>query len=79
MQYQQDEEESLAGEPCSARVEPAQGMPLQYDPWSALLHSQGIEVVDLGQIRSHMVQEPGDILDVEQALDIMQERPESES
>ncbi|HLH62318.1 MAG TPA: hypothetical protein VKV20_11600 [Ktedonobacteraceae bacterium] len=52
--------------------------PLQYDPWSALLHAQGIEVVDLQQIRSRIAQEPVKNFDVEQALDIMQERPAAE-
>ncbi len=51
------------------------GTPLQYDPWNALVQSQGIEIVDLQQVRSHTVQEPVDNLDVEQALDFMQERP----
>jgi hypothetical protein len=41
---------------------------LESDPWSALLHAKGIEVVDLQQIRLHMSDQ-----DMEQILHIMQE------
>jgi len=48
---------------------------LANDPWNALLQAQGIEVVDLQQVRLHTVQASMDTPDVEQALDIMQEKP----
>ena len=48
---------------------------LANDPWNDLLQAQGIEVVDLQQVRLHAVQVSMDNLDVEQALDIMQEQP----
>ena len=55
--------------------DPEESLLLANDPWNALLQAQGIEVVDLQQVRLHPVQESMDTPDVEQALDIMQERP----
>jgi hypothetical protein len=45
------------------------------DPWNDLLQAQGIEVVDLQQVRLHTIQVSMDNLEVEQALDMMQEKP----
>ena len=45
------------------------------DPWNDLLQAQGIEVVDLQQVRLHTIQASMDNLEVEQALDMMQEKP----
>src|SRR5947209_20125827 len=45
------------------------------DPWNDLLQAQGIEVVDLQQVRLHTIQASMDNLEVEQAPDMMQEKP----
>ncbi len=46
---------------------------LEVDPWSALLHAQGVEVVDLQHIHLSISDQ-----EVEQMLQIMQEQPEQE-
>lgn len=51
---------------------------LTNDPWNALLHAQGIQVVDLQQVRTQYVDVPLGEFDLEQALDIMQEQPVNE-
>ena len=43
------------------------------DPWASLLHTTGIQVVDLQQVHMHTAQPPMDERDVEHALDIIQE------
>ncbi|HEX6481369.1 MAG TPA: hypothetical protein VF043_21225 [Ktedonobacteraceae bacterium] len=48
---------------------------LANDPWNDLLQAQGIEVVDLQQVRLHATQASMDNLEVEQALNVMQEKP----
>lgn len=51
--------------------------PVAADPWSELLRSQGVEVVDLQQSGSHMVhiaRVSFSEQEVEQALQIMQEQ-----
>ena len=40
------------------------------DPWSALLHASGVEVIDLQKVNLHVSDQ-----DVEQMLEIMQEQP----
>jgi hypothetical protein len=51
-----------------------EGMPvLNDDPWTRLVHEQGIQVVDLQQAHIHPAQTSGEASDVEHALDIMQE------
>lgn len=52
---------------------------LANDPWNTLLQAQGMEVVDLQQVRLHAVQASMDTPDVEQALNIMQEKPVNDS
>lgn len=52
---------------------------LAHDPWNDLLRTGGIEVVDLQRVRLHTIAASQDNLDVEQALDIMQEKPVSDS
>jgi hypothetical protein len=48
--------------------------PVASDPWNELLHAQGVEVIDLQQVRLHTVDAHWDDLDMEQALlHIMQE------
>lgn len=49
--------------------------PLASDPWSELLHSQGVQVIDLQQVRAHTIHAPLDDIDLEQALHFMQELP----
>ncbi len=49
-------------------------MPVTADPWSELLRSQGVEVVDLQQSSSYMVHVSFSEQEVEQALQIMQEQ-----
>jgi len=57
-----------AGTTASRPSPEAATPPLKSDPWSALLHANGVEIVDLQQLRLHMSDK-----DVEQALQIMQE------
>jgi hypothetical protein len=52
---------------------------LANDPWNDLLRTGGIEVVDLQRVRLHTISAPQDNLDIEQALDIMQEKPVNDS
>lgn len=49
--------------------------PVASDPWNELLHAQGVQVIDLQEIRLHTVDVSLDDLDLEQALYIMQELP----
>lgn len=70
-----NEQEGTSSDHSRVQIDPARGAPLQNDPWSALLQSQGIEVVDLQQVRARTAQPAVGNLDVEQALDIMQEQP----
>lgn len=44
---------------------------LTNDPWAELQHEQGIEIVDLQQVRSQALND----LDLEQVLQCMQEQP----
>jgi hypothetical protein len=46
--------------------------PLPNDPWSALVHAKGTEVIDLQRL--HSSHEPLSEQDVEQALQVLQER-----
>ena len=52
-----------------------ESLSLANDPWNDLLQAQGMEIVDLQQVRLHTLQASIDNLEVEQALDMMQERP----
>ncbi len=65
-------QELLGGNPIEVKapLTPAEARipTLESDPWSALLHANGVEIVDLQQLRLHMSDK-----DVEQALQIMQE------
>jgi hypothetical protein len=45
------------------------------DPWSELVHGQGVEMVDLQQIRLADVHISLSEMEVEQALQVMQEQP----
>lgn len=49
--------------------------PVASDPWNELLHAQGVEIIDLQQVRLHTIDAPLNDLDLEQALHIMQELP----
>lgn len=46
---------------------------LSNDPWTQLIHAQGVQVVDLQQAHLHPAQASVADSDVEHALDIMQE------
>ena len=48
--------------------------PVASDPWNELLHAQGVQVIDLQQVRLHTIDVPLNDQDVEQALYIMQEQ-----
>ena len=48
---------------------------LTNDPWSQLLHARGVEIVDLQQQHLHEIQISLSELEVEDALQIMQEHP----
>jgi hypothetical protein len=49
--------------------------PVASDPWNELLHAQGVQIIDLQQMRLHTMEVSLNDLDVEQALHIMQEQP----
>jgi hypothetical protein len=49
---------------------------LQSDPWSQLLHAQGVEMVDLHHLRLPEMQVSLSDGEVEQALQMMQEQPD---
>jgi hypothetical protein len=49
--------------------------PVASDPWNELLNAQGVQIIDLQQMRSHTIDAPLDDLDLEQALHFMQELP----
>lgn len=52
-----------------------QGSPLPAnDPWSHLVQTQGIQVVDLQQVRLHAAHVPLSDIDVEKVLKMMQEQ-----
>ena len=51
---------------------------LSDDPWSELLQAQGAKIVDLRQVRLHEVGISLSELEVEQALQIMQEQPKQD-
>lgn len=52
-----------------------ESLSLANDPWNDLLQAQGMEIVDLQQVRLHTIQASMNNLEVEQALDMMQEKP----
>src|SRR5260221_11711522 len=53
-----------------------QGSPLLgNDPWSHLVQTQGVLVVDLQQLRLHAAHVPLSDIDVEKVLKLMQEQP----
>ena len=51
------------------------GRPLANDPWSHLVQTQGVLVVDLQQLRLHAEHVPLSDIDVEKVLKLMQEQP----
>lgn len=51
------------------------GRPLANDPWSHLVQTQGVQVVDLQQLRLHAAHVPLSDIDVEKVLKLMQEQP----
>jgi hypothetical protein len=66
-----DPQDSLAGQANDHE----ESLLLANDPWNDLLQAQGIEVVDLRRVRLHTIQVSLDNLEVEQALERMQEKP----
>jgi len=48
---------------------------LANDPWSHLVQTQGVQVVDLQQLRLHAAHVPLSDIDVEKVLKLMQEQP----
>jgi len=63
---------SDAGLESGANVQ--EGLPvLNDDPWTRLVHEQGVQIVDLQRAHIHPAQTSGEASDVEHALDIMQE------
>lgn len=55
--------------PSEARV-----LTVNVDPWQALAHAKGVEVVDLQHLHLHISAQ-----DVEQVLQVMEEQPSQES
>jgi hypothetical protein len=70
-------QELLGGHPVSSRVPPVPvetTMPIvDVDPWQALVHAKGVEVVDLHQLHLHISDQ-----DVEQVLQVMEEESSPE-
>jgi len=69
-------ENEIASDPASVTEHIAQSpmsVPGVADPWSELLHVQGVEVVDLQQCGPQTIQVSFSEQEVEQALQIMQE------
>jgi hypothetical protein len=57
-------------------TEEQEGLPLQTnDPWNQLSQTQGVQAVDLQQVRLLAAPEPMSEMDLEQALDMMREQP----
>jgi hypothetical protein len=48
---------------------------LANDPWSHLVQTQGVQVIDLQQLRLHAAHVPLSDIDVEKVLKMMQEQP----
>jgi hypothetical protein len=69
MQAQVDDQQESQGD----HKEP--GRPLANDPWSHLVQTQGVQVVDLQQLRLHAAHVPLSDIDVEKVLKMMQEQP----
>ncbi len=68
-----DQQGSQDGHKASGRP---QGSPLlANDPWSHLVQTQGVQVVDLQQVRLHAAHVPLSDIDVERVLKMMQEAP----
>jgi hypothetical protein len=72
--------EASASDPAAA-IDP-HGQPpvtttpvLANDPWSALLQTQGVQVIDLQQLHKQAAQPSLDEWDVERALNHIQEQP----
>src|SRR6266481_6807243 len=73
-QESQGDHEGLQGdhkEPGRPRGSPL----LANDPWSHLVQTQGVQVVDLQQLRLHAEHVPLSDIDVEKVLKMMQEQP----
>jgi hypothetical protein len=68
-QESQGDHEGLQGD----HKEP--GRPLTNDPWSHLVQTQGVQVIDLQQLRLHAAHVPLSDIDVEKVLKLMQEQP----
>src|SRR5258707_12855831 len=74
MQAQVDDQQESQGdhkEPGRPRGSPL----LANDPWSHLVQTQGVLVVDLHQLRLHAAHVPLSDIDVEKVLKMMQEQP----
>jgi hypothetical protein len=69
----------LQDSPAGQANDHEESLLLANDPWNALLQAQGIEVVDLQRVRLHTIQASQDNLEVEQALERMQEKPVNRS
>jgi hypothetical protein len=82
-QESQGDHKGLQGDPQGTEgdhKEPGrpQGSPLlANDPWSHLVQTQGVQVVDLQQLRLHAAHVPLSDTDVEKVLKMMQEAPYS--
>lgn len=70
---QQQGIEHVGQQPIASASSDATLPTLEVDPWSTLLHAQGVEVVDLQHIHLSISDQ-----EVEQMLQIMQEQPEQE-
>lgn len=66
----------MSTRPAQEAAEGQERMPLlANDPWSELLRLQSIQVVDLQQVSANPAHTPLQEGDVEQVLDVMQEKP----
>jgi hypothetical protein len=70
-----DQQESQGDHKVTEGDHKEPGRPLANDPWSHLVQTQGVQVVDLQQLRLHAAHVPLSDIDVEKVLKMMQEQP----
>jgi hypothetical protein len=70
-----DQQESQGDHKVTEGDHKEPGRPLANDPWSHLVQTQGVQVVDLQQLRLHAEHVPLSDIDVEKVLKMMQEQP----
>ena len=75
MQAQVDDHKESGGDQRESQGDHKASPLLANDPWSHLVQTQGVQVVDLQQLRLHAAHVPLSDIDVEKVLKMMQEAP----